>query len=93
MNPAELRASGGATLSMGEMSIANGVITFGEAGNTTDFTDKNEAISWPPVEGNPWHTSADQPLVNATFSPNWTDLGRGVAAGLGGRPADRPQRA
>ncbi len=75
MNPAELRASGGATLSIGEMSIDNGVITFGEAGNTTDFTDNNEPIVWPPVEGNPWHSSASQPLVNATFAPNWTASG------------------
>ena len=75
MNPAELRASGGATLSLGEMSIDNGVITFGEAGNTTDFTDSNEVIAWPPVPGNPWHTGPTGKLVNATFSPNWTTSG------------------
>ena len=75
MNPAELRASGGATLSLGEMSIDDGVITFGEAGNTTDFTDNNENIAWTPVPGNPWHTGPIGRLVNATFSPNWTTSG------------------
>lgn len=75
MNPSELRASGGATLSMGEMSIDQGVITFGASGNTTDFTDNNEIVAWPPVADNPWHTGPTEKLVNATFSPNWTTSG------------------
>jgi len=74
MNPSELRMSGGATLSLAPMTFDQGQLTFGAAGNTFDFTNSNEDISWEPVPGNPWHTSAaDQlPLVNATFSPNWT---------------------
>lgn len=74
MNPAELRASGGTTLSFAPMTFDQGTLTFGEAGNTADFTDSNARISWEPVPGNPWHTNpAEQlPLANATFSPYWT---------------------
>lgn len=74
MNPAELRASGGTTLSFAPMSFEEGKLTFGEAGNTFDFTDSNEQISWEPVPDNPWHPSADNAtrVVNATFSPYWT---------------------
>lgn len=74
MNPAELRLSGGTTLSLAPMTFDQGQLMFGDAGNTFDFTDSNEDIAWEPVPGNPWHGSAAQPLplVNATFSPNWT---------------------
>lgn len=74
MNPAELRASGGTTLSFAPMMFDKGQLTFAEAGNTADFTDSNSRISWEPVPNNPWHTNpAEQlPLANATFSPYWT---------------------
>jgi hypothetical protein len=75
MNPAEMRSSGGATLSLGQMTFTNGKATFGNAGSTTDFTDNNEPISWPPVPDNPWHRAPPSKLVNATFSPNWTTSG------------------
>jgi hypothetical protein len=75
MNPAEMRSSGGATLSLGQMTFANGKATFGNAGSTTDFTDNNEPISWPPVPDNPWHRAPPSKLVNASFSPNWTTSG------------------
>lgn len=72
LNPSELRPSGGATLSMGQMSIDQGLITFGDEGATTDFTDMNEPISWEAVPGNPFHQIPALPLVNATMNPNWT---------------------
>lgn len=75
MNPSELRASGGATLSLAEMTIEAGRVTFGESGNTTDFTDSNEPIAWEHVPDNPWHTEPVSKLVNATFSPNWSTSG------------------
>lgn len=74
MNPAELRASGGTTLSFAPMRFDQGELTFGAATSTFDFTDSNERISWEPVPENPWHVDPAEglPLVNATFSPYWT---------------------
>lgn len=77
MNPAELRFSGGATLSLAPLSFDQGQLTFGDSGNTFDLTDANEDIAWEPVPGNPWHLQPTDPLplVNSTFSPNWTTSG------------------
>jgi hypothetical protein len=76
MNPAELRYSGGATLTLVPLTLADGKVEFGDTVTNEDVVaDTDGKIKWPKVKGNPFHTPGKTRLMNATFSPNWSQSG------------------
>ena len=56
LNPAELRYSGGGTLSFTTMRFDHGLATFGKSVNVDDILARGDEQSWLPVKGNPFHT-------------------------------------
>jgi hypothetical protein len=76
MNPAELRYSGGATLTLVPLTLSDGNIEFGETTTNQDVINGGEGfIKWPKVKGNPFHQPGKTRLVSATFSPYWSQSG------------------
>ncbi len=76
MNPSELRYSGGATLTLATLIMKDGKATFGDPVTNEDVSsDGRQFIKWPKVKGNPFHQPGKTRLVNATFSPNWSQSG------------------
>jgi hypothetical protein len=75
MNPAEMRYSGGATLTLTTLTMRDGEATFGDPVTNEDISIGQEFIKWPKVKGNPFHSPGKNRLVNATFSPNWSQSG------------------
>ena len=75
MNPAEMRYSGGATLTMTTLDLEDGKATFGDPVTNEDVVQNGALIKWPKVKGNPFHTPGKTRLTNATFSPNWSQSG------------------
>jgi hypothetical protein len=75
MNPAEMRYSGGATLTMATLELEDGQATFGDPVTNEDVVQNGDLIKWPKVKGNPFHTPGRTRLTNATFSPNWSQSG------------------
>lgn len=75
MNPAELRYSGGATLSLATAKIADGRASFAPPVTVEEFTQRGNFIRWNKVPGNPFHRVGRSRLTNATFSPYWSVSG------------------
>ena len=76
MNPAELRYSGGATLTLVPMTMSDGKVEFGDTVTTEDIAAGTDGkIKWPKVKGNPFHTPGKTRVVSATFSPYWSQSG------------------
>ena len=75
MNPAELRYSGGATLTLVPMTVTEGKIEFGGTLTNEDVSAGAEKIKWPKVQGNPFHVPGKTRVINATFSPYWSQSG------------------
>ena len=75
MNPAELRDSGGATLTLAPMTMHDGKVEFGETVTNEDIAQTGEYIKWPKVKGNPFHSPGKTRVMNATFSPYWSQSG------------------
>lgn len=75
MNPAELRYSGGATLTIATLSMDNGEASFGVPITNEDIGQAGLDIKWPKVKGNPFHSPGRTKVVNATFSPYWSQSG------------------
>jgi Protein of unknown function (DUF4012) len=92
LNPAELRYSGGGTLSFTTLSFDNGVATFGTSVNVDDVLAHGDTQRWLPVPGNPFHVAPEQRVTGATFSPWWSvsgeELLRGYRKAFPGRPFD-----
>lgn len=74
MNPAELRFSGGAPLSLALATFDHGSFVIDHRGQTFDLTNGNAKIRWQPVSRDPWQTGVSR-LVNSTFSPDWPTSG------------------
>ena len=74
LNPAELRYSGGATLSFTTIRFDHGTATFGRTVNVDDILATGGShVSWKPVAGNVFHRSPRPTRVTgATFSPWWS---------------------
>ena len=73
LNPAELRYSGGATLSLTTVTLRNGTATFGKPYNVDDVLAIKPTVRWPKVSGNPFHgRGGSQRLTTATFTPYWS---------------------
>ena len=75
MNPAEQRYSGGAALTMVPMTISEGEVEFDDTVTNEDISAGAEKIKWPKVKGNPFHVPGKTRVVNATFSPYWSQSG------------------
>ena len=76
MNPAELRYSGGATLTLVPMTMSDGKIEFGDTVTNEDIAAGGDGkIKWPKVKGNPFHTPGKRVVMSATFSPYWSQSG------------------
>jgi hypothetical protein len=82
LNPAELRYSGGATLSFTTISFDHGTATFGKTVNVDDILATGGAYeTWKPVHGNPFHRTPRARVTSATFSPWWTVSGEELLRG------------
>ena len=76
MNPAELRYSGGATLTLVPMTMSDGKVEFGDTVTNEDIAAGGDGkIKWPKVKGNPFHTPGKRVVMSATFSPYWSQSG------------------
>jgi hypothetical protein len=75
MNPAELRYSGGATLTLVPMKITDGKVEFEDTVTNEDVSAGAEKIKWPKVKGNPFHRPGKTRVMSATFSPYWSQSG------------------
>ncbi len=81
LNPAELRYSGGGTLSFTTLRFDNGVATFGKSVNVDDILAHGDTQKWRPVEGNPFHVDPALRVTAATFSPWWSVSGEELLRG------------
>jgi hypothetical protein len=75
MNPAEMRYSGGATLTLALLTLEDGKATFADPTTNEDIAEAGEFIKWPKVKGNPFHVPGKTRVLNATFSPYWSQSG------------------
>lgn len=80
LNPGELRFSGGAPLSLAEVTFTQGRMAISRKGATYTLTDANDKIRWAPLPGDPWLApgksgQVQSRLVNATFAPDWRTAG------------------
>ena len=81
LNPAELRYSGGGTLSFTSMRFDDGVATFGTSVNVDDILAHGDTQRWRPVTGNTFHGSPALRVTAATFSPWWSVSGEELLRG------------
>lgn len=89
LNPAELRYSGGATLSLAPLTLDQGVISLGESYTLSDFSSEAPMLRWKQVYGNPFHKARRQRLGNATFSPFWPVSGEELLRAWRAQTGDR----
>jgi hypothetical protein len=72
MNPAEMRASGGAPLSVAFLSFKNGKMTIPVQGATSDLTNVNQKTIFKKFPNDPWQLpNASQRFVNTNFNPSF----------------------
>jgi Protein of unknown function (DUF4012) len=82
LNPAELRYSGGATLSFASIRFDHGTATFGPTHDVYDILSTGgQYETWTPVRGNPFHREARARVTSATFSPWWGVSGEELLRG------------
>ena len=72
LNPAELRYSGGASLSFATMTVDQGAATFGNAKTVDELQAAKPFLNWRKVAGNPFHFKGKRRLTSATFTPYWS---------------------
>ncbi|MGI8524188.1 MAG: DUF4012 domain-containing protein [Nocardioides sp.] len=75
LNPAELRYSGGATLSLSTLSTDAGTLSFGQSYTVAEIDQSQPFLRWPRVAGNSFHRPGALRLTAATFSPYWSVSG------------------
>jgi hypothetical protein len=72
MNPAEMRASGGAPLSVAFVRFTNGKMDIPKRGATSDLTNVNQKTLFDKFPGDPWQLpNASQRFVNTNFNPSF----------------------
>lgn len=81
LNPAELRYSGGATLSFSTLSFDHGTATFGASYYVIQLNQEHPFLQWPRVPGNTFHSPGPRRLTAATFSPYWQVSGEELLRG------------
>jgi Protein of unknown function (DUF4012) len=90
LNPAEQRYSGGATLSMSTLRVADGRIGFGPSYTVADIDRVQPFLHWQKVRGNVFHRSDPTRLTAATFSPWWQVSGEELLRAWGAQTSQRP---
>lgn len=88
LNPAELRYSGGAALSLSTITVDGGRITVGEAVDSAESPQFFRPRYWKKVPGNPFHRGR-QSMQTATYAPSWPVSGEELLnayRSLRGRP-------
>jgi uncharacterized protein DUF4012 len=79
MNPAEMRASGGAPLSVAFVRFNHGKMSIPEKGQTSQLTQMNSEYYWDRLTGkaDPFQPAAGeaQRFVNTTFNPDFATSG------------------
>lgn len=77
LNPAELRYSGGAALSLAGLTTDHGQLELKKSLDLEDSISPTARFSWKKVAGNPFHhRGQSMPLRNATFAPSWSVSGQ-----------------
>lgn len=77
LNPAELRYSGGAALSLAGMTTDHGQLELKKSLDLEDSISPSAKYAWKKVAGNPFHHRGQpMPLRNATFAPSWSISGQ-----------------
>jgi hypothetical protein len=75
LNPAEMRASGGAPLSVAFIRFTDGRMTVPLKGQTFELTNGHQRIAWPRVVGDPWVGEGPGRFVNANANPDFRVAG------------------
>ena len=71
LNPAEMRAPGGAPLSVAMIRFTDGKMTTPLKGQTSALTDGHRLTTWTPVKGDPWVKPGPNRFVNANVNPDF----------------------
>ena len=71
LNPAEMRASGGAPLSVAFIRFDEGKMTIPLQGQTSVLTNQNQELFWKSVEGDPWVTGDPGRFAGANSNPDF----------------------
>jgi Protein of unknown function (DUF4012) len=71
MNPAEMRASGGAPLSVAFIRFKKGKMSIPVQGTTSELTNTNQKTLWDKLPGDPWQGVGPQRFVNTNFNPSF----------------------
>jgi len=90
LNPSEQRYSGGATLSMSTLRVADGHIGFGPSYTVADIDQLQPFLHWQKVRGNIFHRSDPTRLTAATFSPWWQVSGEELLRAWRAQSSQRP---
>lgn len=75
LNPAELRYSGGASLTFAPVSFDEGKVEFGDSVQTVSDPSLLTPVAWQPVNRNRFHRPGPHPTTSATFAPSWSVSG------------------
>ena len=79
LNQGEMRASGGAPLSVAFLRFDEGRMTMPLRGQTSVLTDGNQLLPWKKVPGNPWIGDGPKRFGNANINPDFTVSGEELA--------------
>lgn len=71
LNPAEMRAPGGAPLSVAFVRFQEGKMTIPLQGQTSVLTNFNQRRNWTPVKEDPWVGKGPKRFVNANVNPDF----------------------
>lgn len=86
LNPAELRYSGGAPLSMSTLVMDQGRM---ELAADEDTPHPTTFVQWKKVRGNPFRDQGQQRFANATFAPAWPVSGEELLRAWRGLTGER----
>ena len=71
LNPAEMRAPGGAPLSVAFIRFDEGKMTIPLKGQTSELTEGNQKLLWKPVEDDPWIDGGPARFAGANVNPDF----------------------
>jgi len=71
LNPAEMRAPGGAPLSVAFIRFDEGKMTIPLKGQTSELTNGNQKLFWKSVKGDPWVSGNPGRFAGANFNPDF----------------------
>jgi hypothetical protein len=71
LNPAEMRAPGGAPLSVAFVRFDEGRMSIPLKGQTSVLTNGNQFLPWKPLKGDPFVATGPKRFVNANINPDF----------------------